>query len=106
MQNVRSTSTNTTTTTTTVSTTVPDTDDIIYGDANCDGKIDISDAVMILQAVSNTDKYGADGYDETHITLQGVRNGDCAGNGDGLTPKDALAVQKFILELITELPET
>lgn len=96
----------TTTTTTTVSTTVPDTDDIIYGDANCDGKIDISDAVMILQAVSNADKYGADGYDETHITLQGVRNGDCAGNGDGLTPKDALAVQKFILELITELPET
>lgn len=79
-------------------------DETLYGDANFDGKVDLSDAVMILQSISNPDKYGINGYDETHITLQGMKNGDCAGNGDGLTTKDALAVQMFITKIVTSLP--
>ena len=33
-----------------------------------------------------------------------MKNGDCAGNGDGLTTKDALAVQMFITKIVTSLP--
>lgn len=97
--------TTTTTTTTTTATSAPATDEnYLAGDANCDAKIDISDAVMILQSIANNDKYGPDGTDPTHITEQGMKNADCSSYGDGVTTKDALAVQKFVVGLIT-LPE-
>ena len=54
----------------------PDEEVTVWGDANCDGKVDVSDAVMILQSISNPDKYGVDGTSEDHITSQGVINGD------------------------------
>ena len=96
----------TTTTTSEIPTTSTTTivDDLLYGDANTDGKVDISDAVMILQAIANKDKYGLTGNDPTHITESGWRNADCSSVGDGVTTKDALAVQKYIIDLIT-LPE-
>ena len=78
----------------------------LLGDANCDDKVDISDAVMILQSISNPDKYGVDGTSEYHITSQGVINGDVYDNGTGLTSSDALSIQKYIVELIPELPES
>ena len=59
---------------------------------------------MILQAISNTDKYGVGGTDPNCITEEGVKNGDCSNVGDGITASDALAVQKFAIGLIT-LPE-
>lgn len=100
------TATTTTTTTTTVTETSTTTTDNNYlpGDANCDNKIDVSDAVLILQAISNSDKYGLNGTDPTCITAQGMINGDCSGNNDGITTRDALAVQKAVVGLIT-LPE-
>ena len=73
----------------------------MYGDANCDEKVDVSDAVMILQALANTDKYGVDGTDPTHITEQGMINADCNLSRDGVTTADALAIQKAVLQLIT-----
>ena len=79
---------------------------VVYGDANCDGKVDLSDAVMILQSISNPDKYGVNGSSESHITAQGVLNGDVYANGTGLTPQDALSIQKYVAELISELPES
>lgn len=96
----------TTTTTSEIPTTSTTTivDDFLYGDANTDGKVDISDAVMILQAIANKEKYGLTGNDPTHITESGWRNADCSSVGDGVTTKDALAVQKYIIDLIT-LPE-
>ena len=86
--------------------TKPSTGDILWGDANCDGKVDLSDAVMILQSISNPDKYGVNGSSDSHITAQGVLNGDVYANGTGLTPQDALSIQKYVAELITELPES
>ena len=86
------------------STTSTTSGDVHYGDANCDGKVDLSDAVIILQAIANTDKYGVGGTDPTCITEEGVKNGDCSNVGDGITARDALAVQKFVIGLIT-LPE-
>ncbi|MCQ2459867.1 MAG: leucine-rich repeat protein [Ruminococcus sp.] len=69
----------------------------IKGDANCDGNVNMADAVLIMQSLANPDKYGVDGSDETHITEQGIANGDMDGNG--LTNADALEIQKKILKL-------
>ena len=104
----KKTTTTTTTTTTSTTTTSSNTteNDILYGDANCDGKVDLSDAVMILQSISNPDKYGVNGSSDSHITAQGVLNGDVYANGTGLTPQDALSIQKYVAELITKLPES
>ena len=88
------------TTASTTSTTATSSD-ILYGDANCDDKVDISDAVMVLQALSNKDKYGLNGTDPTHITEQGMKNADCNLSRDGVTTADALAIQKAVLQLIT-----
>lgn len=89
----------------TTTTTQPTTgDDIVWGDANCDGKVDISDAVMILQAIANNDVYGVNGSSETRITEQGVINADVYDNGTGMTTLDALTIQRYLVELIDKLP--
>ena len=80
-------------------------DEIVYGDSNCDGTVDMSDAVLIMQSLSNPDKYGLGGTSETAITEKGLKNADVAGNGDGITNDDALTIQKFKLNLISSLPE-
>ena len=93
----------TTTTTTETSTssteTTPTTpaQNILYGDANLDGAVDVSDAVLIMQTMANPAKY--------KLTDQGRLNADVQGNDDGITSKDALAIQKYKLEMIDELPE-
>ena len=92
------TSETTTTVTETVTTTEPKTEVTLCGDANCDGKVDVSDAVLIMQTLSNPSKY--------QLTEQGKANADCSGDGDGVTNSDALAIQKFMLSLIDKLPET
>lgn len=74
----------------------------IKGDANCDGEVNMSDAVLIMQSIANPDKYGLNGTDETHITSQGKKNADVTGNQDGMTNADALSVQMFMLKLISE----
>ena len=68
-----------------------------FGDANCDKTIDVSDAVLIMQSLSNPSKY--------KLTDQGRINADCYNVGDGVTNADALAIQKYKLSLITSLPE-
>ncbi len=95
----------TTTTATTTTTAPPTGTNVVYGDANCNGTVEMADAVLILQSQSNPDKYGENGTDEEHITALGLINADCSGSGDGVTASDALAVQKYILKLIPSLPE-
>ncbi|MCR5601356.1 MAG: carbohydrate-binding domain-containing protein [Ruminococcus sp.] len=69
----------------------------IVGDANYDGQIDLSDCVMIMQALANPNKYGVGGTDEHCITEQGWKNADCNGKNDGVSTEDALAVQLYLL---------
>ena len=69
------------------------------GDANCDGELSMADAVLIMQSISNPDKYGEKGTDEHHITEQGKKNADITGENDGITNADALAIQKKLLKL-------
>lgn len=73
------------------------------GDANGDNNVTLADAVLVLQAVANADKYGVNGTDENHITEQGVINGDVYEKGSGLTAQDALHIQKYLLKLINTL---
>ncbi len=63
-----------------------DMSDNVDGDANCDGKYTIADSTAILQSLGNPDKYG--------LSLQGEFNADIYNVGDGVTPMDALEVQK------------
>ena len=58
-----------------------------------------------MQFLANPTKYGENGSDPNHITAKGITNADCCNVGDGVTNKDALAIQKKMLAL-TELPET
>lgn len=84
---------------------IPELTDPFYGDANCDGEISLPDAILIMQAVGNPDKYGLGGSDPLAITAQGMLNADCNCTGDGITNLDALAIQKYCLNLV-ELPVT
>ena len=74
-----------------------------YGDANCDDIVDMSDAVLIMQALANPNKYGIKGTDERHITETGERLADVDKTSEGLTSNDALRIQEFLLNKITTL---
>ncbi|MBR5683101.1 MAG: hypothetical protein IKW96_07455 [Ruminococcus sp.] len=69
--------------------------DVLKGDVNCDGTVDMADAVLIMQALANPNKYGENGTADNHLTAQGKENGDF--NGDGLTVGDAQSIQKQLL---------
>ncbi|MBQ3138855.1 MAG: hypothetical protein IJB68_04995 [Ruminococcus sp.] len=56
----------------------------LNGDANCDNVQSMADAASIFQAIGNPDKYS--------LSDLGQFNADYAG--DGLTPDDAIAIQK------------
>ena len=58
----------------------------LKGDANEDGDVNLADAVLIMQALSNPSDY--------KLTEQGLINADVIGN-DGVTPSDALEIQKL-----------
>lgn len=102
------TTTTVTTTTTTVSTgTTTTTSPRIKkypGDANCDNKILLNDAILIMQSLGNPDAYGVNGSDPTRITAQGVINADVTGDNDGVTNADAIFIQRIILGL-EDMPE-
>ncbi|WP_297957417.1 glycosyl hydrolase [uncultured Ruminococcus sp.] len=84
------------TTTTTTSTTAPH-EDIVYGDTNCDTKVELADAILIMQALANPNKYGVKGTYEKHLTEQGKLNGDVDKSVEGLTSNDALFIQEYLL---------
>ena len=69
----------------------------VKGDANCDGQVDMSDIVLIMQALANPNKYGENGTDAQHITKRGIALGDM--NGDGISTLDALSIQRILLGL-------
>ena len=69
----------------------------LNGDANCDKQMDMADAILIMQALANPNKYGIDGTAEHHLTEQGKFNGDM--DGDGITVGDAQSIQRILLGL-------
>ena len=77
--------------------------EIVWGDADLDGNVKMNDAVLIMQSISNADRYGIDGSEATHLTLRGKRNADVTDTHDGISPKDALKIQEYLLKIVTDL---
>jgi rhamnogalacturonan endolyase len=73
---------------------------VVYGDANCDGNVNLSDALLILQYIANSQKFPID--------TQGLINADVYNRGDGITPLDSLTLQKVDAGVYTleDLPVT
>ena len=80
----------TTTTAEPVQTTTSSSDDgstsTTPGDANCDNKVNMADAVAVLQFLANSEKYP--------LSQQGQTNADCDGTV-GLSGLDAIMIQKI-----------
>lgn len=77
--------------------------EILKGDANCDGQLDMADVVLIMQALANPNRYDINGTAFRHLTPQGLINADV--DGYGLTVADALSIQKMLLGLEDENSE-
>ncbi|MBR6386131.1 MAG: endo-1,4-beta-xylanase [Ruminococcus sp.] len=67
----------------------------LYGDANLDGNVSVSDAVAILQYLANSEKYPLD--------EQARKNADVDGQA-GVTGKDAAVIQLYDAGSVTTLP--
>ena len=100
-----STTTTSTTTTTVTTSTTSTVDDILWGDTNCDGTVELADAILIMQSLANPDKYGVGGSFEKPLTEKGRLNGDVDPDVKGLTSNDALAIQEYLLHIIDALPK-
>lgn len=74
-------------------TTEPTTEPIVYGDANCDGSVDILDVILMNRALLNGEM----------MTDQGRVNADVDRNG---TPNsaDSLTILKYTIGFVNELP--
>ena len=75
----------------------------MIGDANCDTDVELADAILIMQALANPDKFGTDGSEKEHITEKGWINADVDGSGT-MTGNDALNIQRYLLKQIKALP--
>ena len=94
--------TTTTTTTTTITTTTEPTtddkpDDVLYGDVDCNGIVQIADAIMLA-------RYCAEDP-EVSNTTRGKRNSNCYDpTNDNLTVEDIAALLSFLAGNVTTLP--
>ncbi|MBQ8296219.1 MAG: cellulose 1,4-beta-cellobiosidase [Ruminococcus sp.] len=70
----------------------------LWGDADCNGVVNINDAAVIMSYVSNKEA--------NPLTPQGLANGDVYQNGDGISNMDALSIQKKLAQLLATLPES
>ena len=103
----RTTTTTTTTkvTTTTTTTTAKPVSNLRLGDTNCDGTVELADAILIMQYMANPNRFGLSGSDPNHMTEQGLENANVyQKNSSGVTANDALAIQEYLLGLISGFP--
>lgn len=68
-------------------------DNLLLGDANCDGRVTIADSVAINQALANPAVYA--------LSPQGKDNADCCDRGDGVNANDAKAISMIESGFIT-----
>ncbi|WP_303836143.1 glycosyl hydrolase [Ruminococcus flavefaciens] len=78
----------------------------VWGDANDDKTVDMSDVVLIMQALANPNKYGLEGTEKSHITETGWNLGDVDRSSEGITANDALRIQEYLLKKIDNLYPT
>lgn len=68
-------------------------DTVVYGDVNEDGKVNISDVIMLNKALLAGEK----------LTVQGALNADVDKSGSP-DSADSLTILKFTIKLVSELP--
>ena len=90
----KTTTTTTTTTKPTTTTTAPTPGKVVYGDTNCDGKVNIADVVVLNKWLNDNSAYA--------ITAQGKINADCCDAAAG-TPdeNDSKAIIQSLVHLVT-----
>jgi len=66
---------------------------VLYGDADCSGKVDILDIIVLNKALLGGGK----------LTEQGIANADVDGDAKP-TAQDSLNIMKFLVKLIDKLP--
>lgn len=71
-------------------------DDILWGDANTDGAVDIADAVCVASYVGDSKN--------NSLSAKGLANADVQSNGNGVNASDALAIQQFLAGIVKSLP--
>lgn len=80
--------------TTTTTSTTPSAVNVVIGDANNNGTVEIADAVLILQNI-------ADPGNEDYLIKGNARKAaDCHNPGNGIDAEDALQVQKYVAGII------
>lgn len=85
--------TTTTTTTTKPDTTLPDNNDVKYGDVNDDGTVDVKDAVLLARKVG--------GDTTASITAKGEKNADVAKN-DKIDANDLTLLLRYLARLVDD----
>lgn len=73
-------------------------DDFLYGDANCNGIVEVADAVLILQSIADP------GNTKYQLSELGAVQADCCKPSSGVDTEDALAIQKLKADIIPALP--
>ena len=66
----------------------------LYGDTNLDGRVDITDAVLLNKAAAGA----------VSLAAQAAKNADCNANGE-VGSDDAVSLMKFLVQIIKNLPE-
>ena len=74
--------------------TTPVSNDIFYGDVSLDGRIDITDAVLLNKAAAG----------QVFLNTQAQINADCNADGS-VDNRDAIALLRFLVHLAESLPE-
>ena len=67
--------------------------DVLYGDINLDGKVELVDAVLLNKAAA----------DVVALNNQQRANADCDVNNE-VNANDAIVLLKFLVQIIDELP--
>jgi hypothetical protein len=83
--------------TTTTTATDTDTSETLWGDANCDGKINVVDIQLMRQYILHMTESGTETY-----TTQGYLNSDVNHDGD-VRVTDLILVKRYVLHLIDTL---
>lgn len=85
----------TTTSATTESSETPIEGPSLYGDVNLDGRVDITDAVLLNKIVSG----------QVTVNGQAAANADTTADGS-VSSDDAISLLKFLVQIVTSLPIT
>ncbi len=75
-------------------TTVKPDGDVLPGDVNCNGKVQINDVVLLNRYLAKT----------AEVSEQGLKNAECDGDGK-ISQNDATAIKEYLARLITALPK-